>query len=129
MLNPLSVRHRPTTRDPVAPHHTTTIPTITGITGQDFGVLSRITAHIRIGAARASLTTGVRIGAVHGEATGVGGKRKPRAPDNTFGLAPRETKGRAPIAPGLFCFANLPQRQRPRALTRSMHVGKKRAVI
>lgn len=82
-LKLLRPRHRPTTRDPVAPHPTT-IATITGITLLDFGVHSRITPPIRIGAVRGSLTTAVRIGVVHGgvvhgEATGAGGKRNPRA--------------------------------------------------
>ena len=75
MLNLPHLRHRPTTRDPITPDPTITIPTITGITRLDFGVPSRITARIRIGAAHASPTTGVRIGEADGEVMGAGGNR------------------------------------------------------
>ena len=60
-------------RDPIIPHPTITIPTITGITRLDFGVPTPITAPIPIGAAHASRTTGDPIGEVDGEATGAGG--------------------------------------------------------
>jgi len=69
-------------RNLITPDPTFTMPTPTGITGLDFGVPSRITARIRTGAARVSLTTGVHIGEERGEATGAGGNRYPtRATD------------------------------------------------
>ena len=90
MLNLPQVRRRPTMRDPITPSPTFTAPTITGL---DFGVPTRITPRIRIGAAHASLTTGVRIGEVGGEATGAGGSRYSHAPDVAPNSEPRRKSG------------------------------------